>query len=157
MQERKPYFHEPTLVALSVTSINQQGNVGGFGLHDATLIGLEYQESNLLAITVRRVDLSVATILLRGVGPFGFVGFRSGAIVSALFVWEPSSASITAASIPRTAWSVLFGNDIPLGDLTNAVGPIVRAARFNHLVFFECSYGGSMAALCREIEVEVDC
>jgi hypothetical protein len=36
-----------------------------------------------------------------------------------------------------------------------AVDPIVKGREFDHLVLLECSYGSSMAALCREIDVEL--
>ncbi len=83
------------------------------------------------------------------------MGFRSGAIVSDLFVWETADARLDLA-IPRTAWAVVFGNDLPVTHLPKAVEPIVKEREFRNLVFLDCSYGGSLAALCRDVELGLE-
>lgn len=143
-------------MGLPASSIGEYGQVVGFGLHDAGLIGLAFDDgAGQLTVRLRRVDGRVAMVSLHGVGYVGFVGLRNGAIVSDLFVWAPAGARLDAGPMPRTAWEVVFGNDLPVEDLPKAVGPIVEEGEFNHLVLMECSYGGAMAALCREIDVKV--
>lgn len=138
---------------ISETNIDEYGLVHGFRLHDAGFIGLSYEDAGSLEIRLRRVDGVIATVTLRSIGDIGLVGFRNGAIVSELFVWNPAEATLDRA-IPRNAWAVLFGNDIPVEDLPDAVSPIVRRNEFNHLAFLQCSYGGELAALCAAIEIK---
>ena len=142
-------------MSLPARCIGEYAQVVGFGLHDSRLLGLVYEgEAGRLVVRLRREDGRGAIVSRQGVGAQGLVGFRNGAIVSDLLVWDVADARLDLA-LPRMAWRVVFGNDIPVEDLPKAVGSIVKERELRHLVLLDCSYGGSLAALCRDIDIEL--
>ena len=143
-------------MSLSAGNIAGDNQVVGFQLHDSGLLGLVLDvEAGELVVRLQRVDRRVVVIHLRGVGDAGFDCFRNGAIVFGVFLWNPADASFDKY-LAQTAWEVVFGKDVLGERLQEVVADIVKRRDFNHLVLFDCStYGGYVAALCREIDIEV--
>ncbi len=134
--------------------MNADPQIVGFGLHDATITKFVYDMgAGQAEVCFSTHEGRTVVMLLHGVGPLGMVGFRNGAIVSGLFAWAPADARLDAGPNSRRAWEVVFGGDIPVEDLPKAIEPFSTAKAFSQLVLIECSYGGSVAALCREVDI----
>jgi len=82
------------------------------------------------------------------------LGFRNGAILAEVFVWKPDSVPATAITRSDGPWNVLFANNVQHADLLDSIDGIVREGLFSYIVLVECSYGGSIAALCQTIDIE---
>ena len=138
---------------VSDCKFDDYGQIVGFGIHDAALIGFSYEEAKTLVFRLRRENGSVLRIELAGVGSVGAIGLRFPAIVSEVFAWHPDETPDGAATLTDGAWRVLFGNDIPASDLPEAIRGARAGGTFRYLLTVGCAFGGTMAALCRRIDV----
>jgi hypothetical protein len=138
---------------ISARNFDKHGQIVGFGIHDSVLIGFSYEEGTTLVFRLRRENRGVLRIELAGVGPVGAIGLRFPAIVSEVFAWHPDETPGGAATLRDGAWSVLFGNDIPVSDLPEAIRGARASGVFRYLVTVGCAFGGTMAALCGGIDV----
>jgi len=135
-------------------SLTHAGQMTGFGFHDAVLVALSIAFDRQFEASFRRTDGALVQLRLTGLGPVGTFGIRNGAIVSDVFAWSLSDVPADSINQPDGAWGVLFGGDIRRPEaLQHAVEVIIKRAEFSWMVLIECSYGGSLAALCQEVEV----
>lgn len=139
---------------MKITSadINEFGQLTKLGLHDASIVGFSYRYDEEFSFDMRRVDGSAVSLSLTKVTRFGCSGFQKGAIVSDVYIWRPGLTPAWHASDAEGAWAVLFGNEIDVATLPSVIKPIVEGREASFLVLVECSYGGSIALLCEEIE-----
>ena len=138
---------------LAPENLTDAGQLVGFGLHDSVLVSLSLEFQHALTASFRRVDGSLIRLSLGGLGPTGAVGLRDNAILSDVFAWPPAEVPSASLERPDGAWGVLFAGDLPASDLERAGAPLIAGRQFQWIVLIECSYGGSLAALCKEIEV----
>lgn len=138
---------------VSPRNFDKDGQIVGFGIHDSVLIGFVYEEATKLVLRLRRENGSVLRIELVGVGPVGAIGLRFPAIASEVFAWHPDETPDGAATLRDGAWNVLFGNDIPASDLPQAIHGARAGGAFRYLLTLGCAFGGTLAALCRGIDV----
>jgi hypothetical protein len=134
-------------------NVNSAGQLIGFGLHDSVLTGLSVEFGRALAAYFQKVDGTRLRLDLTGLGPLGSCGLRNGAIVSDVFVWRPADVPPATFLMSDGPFAVLFAGDIPQKDLERAARDLVTAKQFDWMVQIVCSYGGSLAALCNQIEV----
>lgn len=138
---------------ISKRQINTSGQLTGCGFHDSVLVQLSVDFGTRLSARFRRADNSMVGLTLEGLGPVGAIGLRNNAIASDVFIWTPQDVPAASLAMPDGVWSVLFGGDLPPIDVGRAAQSLVAAAEFAWVVLIECSYGGSLAALCKQIEV----
>jgi hypothetical protein len=134
-------------------SANSAGQLTGFGLHDSVLVGLSVEFDRSLRASFRRPDGSTAQLSLLGLGPVGAVALRNGAIVAEVFIWAPKQVPEDSIELVDGAWSVVFAGDIKQGDIRRVAERHISQGQFSWMVLIECSFGGSLAALCQQIEV----
>lgn len=139
---------------ISSQHVNEYGQLVGFRVHDARVIGFSHQDEGPFSLQLLRIDGSVARLSFRGVDRFGFRGFRNGAIILDIYFWDPQQTPPWHASDPEGAWAVLFGNDYEVSALPSAVERVLENRESGYLVFVECSYGGSIALLCESMELD---
>jgi len=132
---------------------DDSGRVRGFSLHDGRVVGFSFRDDEAFSFDVRRVDSSTVTVTFLRVTRFGARGFRNGAIILDVTAWPSHSVPSEQAAHAEGAWAVLFGNDIALASLPSAIKPILDAGEASFLALIECSYGGTLALLCSDIEV----
>jgi hypothetical protein len=135
------------------SQISASGQVVGFRLHDATVTGLRYEVGAALELAMRRVDGTQVTVRLRDAGQIGTNGFRAPAIVADIYAWHPSQTPSAALTLPDGAWRVLFANELQGDALRMEAARIGMENRYAFIVVVACSYGGSIAALCDDIEI----
>lgn len=75
-------------------------------------------------------------------------------MIAEVFAWPPERVPAGQMAHPGGAWAVLFGDKIAVSMLPEVVAPILKAEKFDFLVYVECVMGGSFAALCNRIAVE---
>jgi hypothetical protein len=134
-------------------NVDSSGMVGGFPIHDANLLELEYRRSE--SIYLRCIHPTGKTLHARfnEPGEFGMIGFRGDAILSEVFLWDLASVPEAQLSGSDGAWNVLFGGDLPATDLPAAARARQRKAQYSTLALISCSYGGTMALLCNSVNM----
>jgi hypothetical protein len=141
---------------VTTANINDAGQLVGFGLHDAVVVGLAYEEGTHFLLRSRRGDGRTVSLRLEGVGPVGALGLRLPAIISEVFAWHPESTPKGAATLRDGAWNVLFAGDVTAKDVDLAIRGAVGRNEFAYLVHIGCSFGGAVSALCRDVHVLVE-
>ncbi len=126
----------------------------GFRVHDANVIGACYGDEGPFVLAIRRVDEVVTRIAFIDVTQFGFREFRNGAIISDIFVWPVAEAPTSASTHEDGAWAIVFGNHLPLSHLPAEMERVAAAGMSKYLVAVETSYGGGIAVLCNDIDVD---
>lgn len=126
------------------------GRVSGFPMHDSTIVGLEYADGERLVITLRDHHGGTTLVELHDVGEMNLEGLCNGAIVSDLWAWKVMESPGWTSQTPVGGWNALYRSRY--GD--DAKRMAVRAADERPdalLVVLQCSYGGSLAAICSQI------
>lgn len=123
------------------------------GIHDAVVQAIHYVADSRLDLVLKDPSGVTRTFSFLDVPRVGFKDVVNGQIVSDLFCWKLNDE---AARQPAAmdAWRVLLGGNCRDSDLSDLVGVLARLYADMVLVSCESSYGGSMAAICREIRVD---
>ena len=122
------------------------------GIHDAVIRMFGFDASSCFRLHLLGQAKEDRRLLLQGVARFGFNEFISDAIVSDVFCWEISSADQNGISIE--AWKVVLGGNYVETDLLTIVRKLTDQYQGFLFVFVECSYGGSIAFVCKEFLLE---
>lgn len=119
----------------------------GPGLHDGHLFELDFSDGDAIHLRIRTVAESVVDVELSGIGDVSMIQFYNGAIVSALYVW-------TIAEAPERALQALFAGRLhsPV-DIQTQASRIASEHPKGHVVELVCSYGGTILAVCDEVQV----
>jgi hypothetical protein len=132
---------------------DQHGRIRGQGIHDATVHSFRFVCDERFDVCLRGLDGQDRWIHLLDIRNIGFKDVVNGLIVSDVFAWAIKDLSEANVGV-RDAWRVLLGGNYREEDLHGAITRTkVRYASF-FLVFFESSYGGSIAAISREIQAD---
>jgi len=132
--------------------VNEDGQLVGAVLHDGHIVGLEYQEEQILSLRVRRVDGSCVQLAFRGVGRFGCQWFLDGAIIGDVFIWDPRRVPEHHAFSNMGVWAALSGYGSDVARLSGTMRSALELGK-RWVVFIANVYGGNMGVLCDEIEV----
>ncbi len=119
-------------------------------MHDATVasVRLALPTSDFLVTG----EASTLCVTLEGVESFGVKGFRDGAIIDTLYAFELDGSP----EPPPQAWETLWAGDCKITDPGSESTIRLAKERSRFLVLLECSYGGSLAWLCREVRLTRD-
>jgi len=135
--------------------IDGSGRVMSRGLHDATVCAFHFVAEERFEICLRDEDGMDKWFYFVDVPLLGFKDVLNGQIISDLFCWrldEPTSVEGETGF----AWSVLLGEDYRAEELPARASRLAKEYAGHSLIFFLTSYGGSIAAICREILVDDD-
>lgn len=131
------------------------GRMLGFGYHDASLTGLEWEDKRHLRLTfatpggITTVEMSdLDTVTLRDVW--------NGLIVSDMFAWPITSVPEAVWDIADGAWHSLLAGRVHKADERSKAAEIIRRKPSGFLVQVLSSYGGTLAAVCGSITVRTE-
>lgn len=130
------------------------GSVLGFSYHDAILTGLEWAESSYFRMrlsqphgttTIELTDLDTLTLQV-----------WNGAIISDIFVWPVGAVPETVWNMGDGAWHVLLSGRVRSSDERLAAAQIIERRPTALLIHVLTSYGGTIVAVCENIDVSVE-
>lgn len=133
--------------------LDGSGRVLTQGLHDATVRAFRFVAEERFEICLRDESGRDKWFDFVDVPLIGFQDVVNGQIISDLFCWKLDE-SANAQGEAGFAWSVLLGENCRAEELPARVSRLAKGYEGYFLVFFLTSYGGSIAAICREILVE---
>lgn len=128
------------------------GQMLGFSYHDASLIGLEWVEKRYLRARLAMPD-GVNTMELCDLDTVTLQQVWNGLIVSDILAWRVNAVPETAWDMSDGAWHVLFSGRVHASDERSLADQIIRRKPSAFLVQVLSSYGGSLAAICENINV----
>jgi len=139
-------------MSTSQVAVDQFRRVRGSGIHDATIQAFSLIAGGQFEVFLRNPGGQEKRVVLSEIAQFGFRDFVNGAIVSDIFCWKLNDPTIALESM-CDAWRVLLGGNYAEPDFLGLVSAMMQRYASALLVFFECSYGGSIAAICRDLQV----
>lgn len=132
------------------SSASRFGSVEGPGVHDAIVQTIHFIDNDRLDVRLRTQQGHETWIRLVDVARVGFKDVTNGLIVSDVFWWQLDQAA-PGQSGTLDAWRVLLGGNCLEKDLQETVSKLATKHDSSFLVLFESSYGGQIAAICRQI------
>ena len=136
---------------VSNVEVDTFGRLAFSGIHDAIVKEIHFVEGDSFTIRLLGINGEDRVICLTGIGRIGFQDVVNGTIVSDIFCFELNSTNVLADEV-RAAWRTLLGDTCTENDLQHAVSNLVARHADAFLVVFESAYGGSISAICSEIE-----
>ncbi len=133
--------------------VDQYGQITGCGIHDAVVQAFNFAIDDRFDICLRDASGKDRWMFLRDVALIGFKDLVNGTILSEVFCWKLDASSAKHIETSE-AWRVLFGGNYVEGDLQSLVFKSQERYATQFLVFFESSYGGTIAAICREVRFD---
>ena len=122
--------------------------------HDGALEGLEYAAADQITLRIRATSSELLTVKVTGLIDV-FVELGVGNIVSDIFIWRLNEVPL-AVSVPDGPWNTLFRGRARLEeDINSLSGTMKRHHPDCHFLHVLCSYGGTLAAVGRSIEIYV--
>ena len=131
--------------------IDQFGRVSEQGIHDATIVGINYSLATSLQVSLRGLDNKVRELYLQGPEKVGFNELVDGTIVSDIYCWGPLQSEKMGRISPES-WRCLFGGNFNEQDLPVLIYNTIQKYGGAFLIFIESSYGGSIAAICGDVD-----
>lgn len=135
----------------SQVSIDQSGRIIGGGIHDAVIRAFRFVEGERFDVCLRDPDNQERWICLVDLPRIGFRDVINGSVISEVFCWRLSD-EMAMQQVANDAWRVLLGGNYVEMDFKELVSKLAVRYASMFLVLFESSYGGSIAAICREIQ-----
>lgn len=126
------------------------GQVVGGGIHDTVIQSFNFTEGDRFDICLRDSSGNKKCMSLRGIEKIGFKDLVNGTIISEIFYW-PLAEGCVPLNSENEAWRVLLGGNYQERDFEYIVFRLMAQHATHALVFFESSYGGSIAVICREM------
>jgi hypothetical protein len=136
---------------VSNVEVDTFGRLAISGIHDAIVKELHFIEGGFFTIRLHGVNGEDSVIRLNGIERIGFQDVVNGTIVSDIFCLKLNSMNVLAGEL-RAAWRTLLGDTCTEHDLQQVVSNLVALHTDAFLVVFESAYGGSISAICSEIE-----
>jgi hypothetical protein len=138
---------------ISKVEVDEYGRLAVRGIHDAAVEGFRYVNGMAFDLQLCGIADERQSISLRQICRFGMKDVVNGTIISDIYCWmlrDPTSAS----AVTNDAWrTLLAGNYIESG-LPALIENLTLQFPDHVFVFFESSYGGTIAAICREIFID---
>lgn len=136
---------------ISQIEVDQYGRISGGGIHDAVVQGFCFIAGKSFDVSLQGSNGESLIISLSDVALIGLKEIVNGTIISDVFCWELGGPDDESNPICE-AWRVLLGGNYIENDFERLVGKLKSQYAEQLLVFFESSYGGSIAAISREID-----
>jgi hypothetical protein len=131
----------------------ESGSIVNRGIHDATIHAFRFVENEQLDLCLRSPDGNDRWLCLVDVPRFGFQDVVNGSIVSDVYCWGLSDCPEILDE--TVAWQVLLGYGSCKGhDVVPEAARLAAKYATHSLVFVTTSYGGLIAAICREVLME---
>jgi hypothetical protein len=126
------------------------GTLATHGIHDATVQAFSFVSEDRFDLCLRAEDGTDRWFFLIDVPRIGFADLINGTIVCDFFCWGLASSPIPHPAADA-AWRVLLAGTFTDTELTSAIGRLTVRYPGHSLVFITSSYGGTIAALCRDV------
>jgi hypothetical protein len=136
---------------VSKVEVDTHGRLAISGVHDATVKEFHFIEGRVFTIRLLGINAESRVIRLDNVVRIGFQDVVDGTIITDVFCLKLNSPAILAGE-PRAAWRALLGESYTESSVQNVVNDLVARYADSFLVVFESAYGGSISAICGEIE-----
>lgn len=131
--------------------VDDTGQMRGFSYHDGSLETLEWKKA-YLRLRIAAVDGSVSIVELRDLDSL-MLQLWEGVIISDLFAWPIDAVPEEQWDMNDGAWRTLLSGRMGRSSLKAAAAEIVKRNPTAFLVQMLTSYGGTMAAVCKTINV----
>ena len=136
---------------VSKIEVDDIGRLARSGIHDATVKELHFVEGHFFTVRLLGINGESMVVRLNGIARIGFQDVVNGTIVSDILCLKVSSPNVLAGEL-KTAWRTLLGDAYTENGFQHAVSDLVARHADAFLVVFESAYGGSISAICSEIE-----
>jgi hypothetical protein len=136
---------------VSNVEVDTYGRLALGGIHDAIVKELHLVEGCFFTIRLLGINGEDRIIRLSDIGRIGFQDVVNGTIISDILCLKLNSPNVLAGE-PRAAWRTLLGDAYTEHGLQHAISDLVARHADSFLVVFESAYGGSISAICSEIE-----
>ena len=136
---------------VSNVEVDAFGRLAVGGIHDAIVKELRFIEGLSFAIRLLGINGEDRTIRLDGVARIGFQNVINGTIISDILCFKLASPEVLEGE-PKAAWRALLGEAYTENGLQHTVSDLVTRYPDELLVVFESAYGGTITAICSEIE-----
>lgn len=130
------------------------GIVEGVLYHDFSIVGFRLEGDDSFSISIREELGSSNLIKLERPTEICIESFYNGSILSEIFVWRVEEVPQLDPSIRDSGWNALLYSRYHRADMTRIAARIVRENPGFHLVVLSCSYGGTIAVVCRRVVFE---
>lgn len=140
---------------MSNLNVDHFGRLAVRGIHDATVGGFRYIESGAFELQLLGVGNERRSISLHRLCKLGMRDVVNGTIISDIYCWYLRDA-ICTSSVAREAWKTLLACNYVESELPTLINSLRQQFSDCVLVFFESSYGGSIASICHEIFTSSD-
>jgi len=130
---------------------DRDGRVRCRGIHDAMLLALKIEKDERIQIETA-ADTVNLSISLRGVVEFNVSNMCNGSIILDLFCWNVSEVP-SNIEIYDNAWNILYSSRYKAEDINYLAKKKMELFPDKFLVHLSCSYGGDLAAICKNIEI----
>jgi len=127
------------------------GKILGLAVHDSNLTGFTYAGESL-ELVLRGVKGDVSKIRCTSIHDANFAHLYHGAIVADIYVWRLAEVP-QAWDVPDGAWYVLYKERLGIEGAQTQALALATTLPDHFLIQVECSYGGSIAAVCKGIEL----
>ncbi len=133
-------------------NIDQYSRIIHKGIHDAQLRELHYIVGDKFEISLSDELNNNHRLSLRPIYKIGISNFIEGNIISHIFLWT-IGGEVLEKITNGDVWRVLYEQNYD----SKTISEISSRDKSNHsgrfLVFLECSYGCSIAAICDEVSI----
>jgi hypothetical protein len=127
---------------------DQHGMLFGARIHDSQMLGLTMSES-ALSILVKRLDGGEVRVELSNLGDFN-VSIWNWPIISEIFVWNINAVPEEYWNAPDMGWNALYKH---ISDVKTNASAAIKKRPTSFFVLVSTSYGGTLAAICDQVNV----
>jgi hypothetical protein len=135
---------------ISNLTVDKHSRLVGIGVHDAIVQAFRYEQGRNIDICLRDASGVDRWISLSNVARLGMRDIVNGTIISSIFCWELLNSPMQQID-QCEGWRVLLGGNYLESDLSVLTSNLRATYESKFFVFFESSYGGTIAAICEEI------
>lgn len=140
---------------ISKVDVDEYGRLAVRGIHDATVEGFRYIDGMAFDLQLCGIADERQSISLRNICRLGMRDVVNGTIVSDIYCWALGDAA-SASAVTSDAWRTLLAGNYVESGLPALAENLTRQFSDCFFVFFESSYGGTIAGICREIFINSD-
>ncbi len=135
--------------------IDEHGRLCGAQIHDSTLKELKFS-NNECSLHIEAASISGKGVCIEflGLTQLTVAEFWDGAILSDIYVWNIFHVPEICWKIPDGVWNILFKNRLTKEDAPKLAMQIAAKHPDALVIQVELSYGGAIAAICRNIEID---
>lgn len=130
------------------------GIVEGVLYHDFSIVGFRFEEDESVSISIRGDSGESGLIRLEQPTELCIEEFCNGAILSEIYVWRVEEVPELDPEVRGCGWNALLASRYYQADMKRFAAGIVRDNPGFHLVVLSCSYGGTIAVVCRRVVFE---